>query len=135
MNPPLLPENLLKCISPADRKQLGKGGLTAQECQDRFASRTERAEAKLFAQWLTGRELLFIQARADRKSTIRVGWPDFTILGDGRTLLLEMKCPHVQPTKEQIRCVNALRSAGFCCEICRSAASAIETTKRFFSLV
>ena len=46
-----------------------------------------------------------------------------------------MKCPHAQPSREQIRCLNELRDAGFVADIVRSAASAIETTKSFFGLL
>jgi hypothetical protein len=132
---PLLPDNILTKLSEADRRSLGRAGMTSAEAQAKYATGVERAEQKIFSMWLTQRGLYFIQARADRKSTIRVGHPDFSIFRDGRTLFLEMKCPHAQPTKEQIQCINELRTAGFEAEIVRSAASAIETTKRYFGLV
>jgi hypothetical protein len=91
MNPTILPDRVLRLMSPADRQQLGKAGMTIEECQARYALKTERAEQKLFASWLTQRVFYFIQARADRRSTIRAGHPDFTILHSGRTLLLELK--------------------------------------------
>ena len=108
--------------------------MTSVEAQAKYAAGIERQDQKIFSAWLSQRGLYFIQARADRKSTIRIGHPDFSIFRDGRTLFLEMKCPHAQPSREQIQCLNALRSAGFEAEIVRSAASAIETTKRYFDL-
>jgi hypothetical protein len=122
-------------MSPADRRSLGRAGLTASEAQAKYATRVERDEAKLFSAWLSGRELYFIQARTDRRSTIRTGHPDFTLLHDGRCLLLEIEMsarsaePGTGPVSERTR------SAGFVAEIVRSAAHAIETTKHFFGLV
>jgi hypothetical protein len=109
--------------------------MTAAEAQARYALKTERAEQKIFAAWLSRHEIYFITAQANRRSTIRVGHPDFSIFHGSRTLFLEMKAPHAQPSREQIQCLNELRTAGFSAEIVRSAASAIETTKGYFGLV
>ena len=73
----MLPPNIIKCLSPEDQAR----ELAAQrEAERRFASKTEKAEQKLFSAWLqrerkAGR-LYFINPQMNKASTIEAGHPE-----------------------------------------------------------
>jgi hypothetical protein len=100
----------------------------------KYADSAERAEQKLFAAWLTQHALYFFQARSDKRSTIRVGHPDFTIFENGRTVFTGMKKARTQPSADQICCMDMLRDRGFTTVIAQSAVQAIELTKDFLGI-
>jgi VRR-NUC domain len=130
----LLPNRILEKMSPADRKELGKAGRTAAECIERAEARTERAAQKLFGSWLSLRSVYFIQARSDKRSTIRVGHPDFSIFHAGKVMFIEMKSPSGQLSQEQNECRLGLSRQGFTVAVARGAAEAIAVTKEFFGI-
>jgi len=132
---PLLPDNILRCLSPADRRSLGRAGMTAAEAQARYAVRSERGEQRLFAAWLSSRGLPYVQPRPDRKSGIKPGWPDFSVHVGNRSIFIEMKVQGGKLSPEQVECIEALRREGFRCEVVYSAAEAITLTRKFFELV
>lgn len=71
-----------------------------------------------FAAWLTGQGIYFIQARRDRRSTIKVGHPDFSIfLPGGKTLFIETKRPGGKTRPSQVACIEKLRAAGFAAHV------------------
>lgn len=135
MTIPLLPDHVLRLMSPGDRKELGKAGLLASECIEKAQARSERAEQKTFASWLGLRGLYYIQARTDKRSTIRVGHPDFSIFRAGRVLFVEMKGEGGRLSEEQEQCISELTSEGFQVVVAHSALEAILATRHFLGEV
>jgi hypothetical protein len=121
-------------MSPADRLALGKAGWTADESLAKSEARTERAEQKIFSQWLNLNQVYYIQPRPDRKSGIKVGHPDFSIFRAGKALFIEMKAPGGRLSEEQKRCIGELVDQGFSVELAYSAGEAIIKTREFFEL-
>ena len=58
----VLPNNILVRMSPADRKQLGKAGLTAAECAEKAAVKNERELQKLIANELLRNGIYYTQS-------------------------------------------------------------------------
>lgn len=129
----ILPDHVLKLMSDRDRAELGKAGWLASECLEKAEQRSERASQKTFASWLGLRGIYFIQARSDKRSTIRVGHPDFTIFARGRVLFVEMKSPTGRLSEEQQRCIAELTAEGFPVVIARNALEAILATRQFLA--
>jgi|SRR6516225_4284543 len=95
-----LPQNLRRCLEPAEREKLDKA-------QEQAVSRRERDEQKLFNSWLDIQEgqgrLQVINPQSHRPSTIAAGWPDYTILlPDSQVMLIEMKAHQGRLNKTQL---------------------------------
>lgn len=54
-----------------------------------------------FRNWLELHKIPYVYPRADQKSSIRVGWPDFTVLARGRVCCVEFKWPGEKLRPEQ----------------------------------
>jgi VRR-NUC domain len=130
----LLPDHVLEKMSPADRKALGKGGVTASEAIAKAEAKSERAAQKLFASWLSLRSIYFITARPDKRSTIRIGHCDFSIFHAGKVLFVEMKGPRGRLSEEQEQCIGELLDKGFRVALAYSAVEAIQVTREFFGV-
>jgi len=133
---PVLPEHILRLMSPEDRKALDKGAMTAAEATQRAIGRHERQEQKIFNTWLNvkfaERKLYPINPRSDKASTIRAGHPDYTIfLPSARLLFLEMKVQGGVFSEEQTRCIHILSEFGFEIEIPHNASEAISIVRKF----
>lgn len=76
--PSVLPEHILKRMSPTDRKQLGKAGMTAAEAADKAQVKNERDLSKLIVNYLRLHGIEPLVHRTDKKSTATKGWPDIT---------------------------------------------------------
>lgn len=132
---PILPEHILRLMSPEDRQALGKGAITAAEATECAIGRREREEQKIFNTWLNvklaERKLYPINPRSDKASTIRRGHPDYTIfLPNARMLLLEMKVQGGILSADQIQCIGLLAELGCEVEIPHSAAQAINIVRK-----
>jgi hypothetical protein len=134
VNSPILPAHILEKMDQRDRAQLGRAGLTASECAERAAVKSERAEQRLFSSWLSLRAIPYVTPRADKKSTIAQGWPDFSIFYNAKAYFVEMKSLAGKVSSEQEECHKELIKAGFKVDICYDAAQAIEGTRRFFGI-
>lgn len=92
MNPRVLPESFLRLMSPADRKPMGKAGLTLEEVHASQEKVSEREIQNLCAQYCNLREVFYIRNRMDRKPTCQTGIPDLMLTLPGeRTLAVEVK--------------------------------------------
>jgi hypothetical protein len=127
-----LPEKVLRLMSPEDRRLIGQQ--SASEAQCALCASLERRQQKLFASWLQYRELYYIQARSDKRSTIRVGHPDFTIFHNHKVLFIEMKSENGVLSTDQQECGLRLMKQGFVWLVCHNAREAIDQTKEFFKL-
>lgn len=109
----LLPDNILRCISPSDRQALGRAGLTAEEARQHATLRIERGDHNGFINYCNLRGILFVHASPVRRSTIRVGWPDFSLFHSGGVLFLEFKVRPNTLTTDQAEVRRELETAGF----------------------
>ncbi len=128
----VLPEHVLRLMTPEERARIGQQ--SASEAQDSCGANLERRQQKLFVSWMQLVGLYYIQARADKRSTIRVGHPDFTIFHSQKVLLIEMKSDLGVLSVDQQECGLSLVNQGFVVLICRNASEAIDQTKEFFKL-
>lgn len=88
----ILPDKFLRKLPPAERKKLGKAGLTMEEVQVKADTRAEKVLQNEMEGILRQRNLFFSRSRMDRATTLRKGMPDFFIvLPGGRALLVEAK--------------------------------------------
>lgn len=132
MNCTVLPEHILRLMSSQDRKSLGKGAMTADEAVQKFSAKREKEMHDIFSQWLNLNGIPFIHARTDKRSTIQVGWPDFTVIHKGRAVCVEFKMPYAKIDVKQFETIDRLQREGTPVFICHNHAEAIEHLKRIF---
>jgi hypothetical protein len=133
----VIPENILTKMEPADRAKLPKElRLTANERQTVAVNKLEREMHNGFSNWLNLRKRFFsfVHTNPVRKSTIRKGWPDFTVLHRGRALLIEFKVPPNSLTAEQKDVFQELSVAGNQIYVCTTLEDAIHLTIEHFNL-
>jgi len=125
----LLPDNILRCMSPSDRSNLGKAGLTAEEACAKASTRAERQQHNILISWLRLHDLWFWHARTDRRSSSTLGTPDFLVIEGGRCLPIELKVGSNKLSIEQGRVKEHLERHGTAVLIAYSAAEAIAVLK------
>lgn len=79
----ILPENILKCMTPEARRPLGKAGRTSEEAIAKQTYRLERELHKDIKQLLDIRGMAYIHSRTDKRSTCGNGVPDFIVFQRG----------------------------------------------------
>ncbi len=123
-----LPDAMVRAMSKSDRKALGLS--TSKEALCAQQIRQEREMHNLFASWLRLNQVPFIHARMDKKSTIRKGWPDFTLVWHGHAFCLEFKLPGQPLEPEQLEVHRELRLTGTPVQTAYSVAEAIDAARR-----
>ena len=123
---PLLPDHVLRLMSPADRKLLGKAGRTAAETLARAEAKSENELQEQIASMLKRREIVFIRPAMFRKSTLPPGWPDFTFAYRGIAIGWECKSVAGEPSDEQLRMHAHMEANGWRIDIIRSLHGAVE---------
>lgn len=111
----LLPENILRLMSPADRAALGKGGVNKAEAEAKFIARSEKELQKLIAAELNRRGIWFHQAAMYKRTTGTVGTPDFLFAVNGVPVGLEVKYEKGRVRPEQKKAIEQMRANGWCC--------------------
>jgi hypothetical protein len=100
----ILPDHVLKRIPPAERKPLGKAGMTSAEGNLAAERRAERELQKDMENTLRQRNLFFVRSRMDKRTRTRRGLPDFIIVLHGeRALLVEAKVHGGQVSEDQAK--------------------------------
>ena len=138
----ILPENILAKIAPADLAELqgqSHGGpnkcyMTRKQCEEGYVKKAERKIHSEFAKWLTFNQLCYVHANPTRKSSILIGWPDFTIVHQGRVLFCEFKVDGGRLSDQQKQVIGELSADGCQVYICTAELEAISLTKKFFDL-
>lgn len=74
----VLPDAILRRMSAADRKAIGKAGLTKDDCEALAQAKNERELQKLIVNWLQLQGVEVNVSRMDKRKTDRKGWPDLT---------------------------------------------------------
>ena len=118
-----LPESFRKRMAPETRKALRCP--TQPEADAKQERVAERKMHEQFEQWLRLNEILYVHSRMDRKSTIREGWPDFSVFRNAVSCFIEFKVPGKVPEPEQRECINELSNNGFPVIVAYSVADAI----------
>ena len=131
-----VPAKFLKLMSPEDRKSLGKMGRTPEEVTELLQEKDERKMHNLFASWLKLHNIYFLHARTDKKSTVAVGIPDFTVLhgrgdDDGNCMgfCIEFKVAGGKLSSEQKFYYGLITGNGIPYHVCNSAAEAIDIAR------
>lgn len=118
----VLPEHILRLMSPADRAKMGTAGMTAEEAIAAADARAEKLLQADIAQYLTLLEVEFIQPSMAKKSALPKGWTDFTLAYRGIPLAIEVKNADGKVKPEQSDCHERLRKCGWLVFVVRSLA-------------
>lgn len=86
-----IPDNILRRLSPATRKTLGKAGMTSEEAMASFAARSEKELQQQIANLLSLRGIWFCRSRMDKATTQQKGVPDFLFALRGVATAFEVK--------------------------------------------
>ena len=113
MNPVILPDNILKRMSAADRKLMGKAGITADEAALKCVARSERDLQRIVIAWLRHRGYTVIVSAMHMATSNNVGTPDLLLAVKGRALAIECKMPGCSPTEDQLKMMQAMRLDGW----------------------
>jgi hypothetical protein len=97
----ILPDKILRLLSPADRRSLGVAGLTADEALDAARIKSERDLQNLIESYLNLRGVVAIRSRMDKKTRTKKGTPDFMLALRGHAVALEAKLPGEELRAEQ----------------------------------
>jgi hypothetical protein len=108
-----IPDNIKRLMAPSDKPK-GNAGITFDQAQEKRDQREEREIQRDIATDLDRRGIPYCRPRIDRKSTIRIGWPDFTLSYCGRFVGLEVKTATGRLSPEQQDCLFAIRAAPSC---------------------
>lgn len=134
-NPHLYPN---ECAERADNPE----GAESVEADD-SPCKDERALHDQFERWLRVHEkgpIPYVHSRMDRKSTIREGWPDFSVfwgindVGLNNCCFIEFKMAGKEPTVSQVDCIDELTDAGLPVKVCYSIVEAIEFVREKLGL-
>jgi hypothetical protein len=114
-------------MRPADRKSLGKAGMTGEEAMASYSAKSEKELQKQIAGILAIRGIRYLNPAMSKKSPLPIGWPDFTIfLPPGRTIFMECKIEGGKLTKEQEAFGTWAKQWGFPHYVVRTLTQAIE---------
>ena len=134
-----IPPHFVKLMNPADRKQFGKAGLTAEEAAAKGDQRAEKEDHEGFLNYCKLKGIARIHSRMDRRPTIEEGWPDFTCFyidptsGLGKTVFFEFKKTTKLSAKQE-DLIALLRELGFTVHIVYTLKAAIELARTEFDL-
>src|SRR5437667_2979595 len=110
MKTSVLPEHILVRLSESDRKALGQS--TKQETMQKGEQTAERDLQKLIYSELLRRGLFFHYSRSDRRTTTRLGTPDFALPIHGKYVAIECKTPTGFQTQEQLHVQTKIELQG-----------------------
>ena len=110
--PTVLSEGFLQAMPEAERKRLGKAGLTQAEAQAVFQRGEEKKLKDLVLNELNRRGAWFFTQRMDKRTGGRRGCPDIIGCHKGYFLAVELKAAGQQMTTEQGQEAVRIRKAG-----------------------
>ena len=110
--PTILSEGFLQAMPAAERRKLGKAGITKAEANATYLRGQERKLQNLIGQFLTLKGIYFENDRMDKRTSGRKGRPDFRICVSGLWLAAECKAEGETLTAEQAQEANRLRASG-----------------------
>lgn len=110
---PVLPNHILKLMSPEDRAKLGRAGMTADEALAVCVARSEKQLQQQLEAMLTRYGIVPIRQRMDRKSNVALGLPDMFFSVHGNPVAWEVKMPGKSPRPEQEAMMASLEYNGW----------------------
>lgn len=122
----MIPDHILKRLPESEKKRLGKAGRTFEECEADRQAKSEKELQNQIAALLSIRGIPFIRQRMDKKSQVRVGWPDFTFCLNGKFCTFEVKMLGKNPDIEQSKVIQEILDSGGWCAVVRSCREAIK---------
>lgn len=94
-------EGFLKALPDAERKKLGRAGMTGAEAIVRYSAAKERELQRQVHNWLFSKEVYFNSDRMDKRTSGKKGRADFRCCIRGKWLSLECKVGAGKLTPEQ----------------------------------
>lgn len=125
----LLPSHFLEKMDPAERRKLGKAGMTAEEATEKQIAKSERDLQNQIASWLSLNNIWFTRSAMNKRTTNTVGTPDFLLAVNGRAIGLEVKFGAGKLRPEQENAITAMSKNGWCVAVVRSLPEVIEFIK------
>lgn len=130
----VLPDAFLSKMDKADRKALGKAGVTNAEAEAKQAFRREKELQQRCVALLRLRNIVCNVSRTDRRKTDKVGWPDLTFAfprtkQHGIPCAFECKLAGCHPTPEQVRVMQQMMDNGWVVRVITSEEQFLETLK------
>jgi hypothetical protein len=134
----LLPDHILsKIADPAERKRMGKAGVTLAELEAEHSEKAERQDHNNYLSFLHRNEFKnwqILHANPNKRSTLPPGHPDFLIQAKGRSLYLEFKAGTNKLSDVQELVIADMIGDGFTVKVVRSYAEAVHATLEHFEL-
>ena len=121
-----IPNHILKLMPQENRKPLGKAGMTSKEIDIVQALRSEKELQRKIADYLRIREIAFCNPRMDKRSTMTLGWPDFTFAIKGMPIAFECKKSNGKTSQDQIKCHQNMTKNGWIVYLVRSFEQAVD---------
>lgn len=133
-DPTVLPDAFLSKMDKADRKRLGKAGVTTAEAEAKQAFKREKELQQRCVALLRLRNIVCNVSRTDRRKTDMVGWPDLTFCvprreRHGIPCAFECKLPGCHPTPEQVKVMQQMMDNGWFIRVITSEEQFLETLK------
>ncbi len=113
MSAPVLPDKILRLMTPADRDRLGKAGMTKAEAEAAFVAKNEAALQKQIIQMLNRHGVHVICSQTGKRTTTNIGTPDLIFAVNGKPVAWELKMKGNKPSAEQIETLSAMQANGW----------------------
>lgn len=123
LDPKLLPDSFRRRMATPERKAMTLP--TMGEAEDAKATKSERKLHDQFENWCRVKGIFVIHSRTDRKSTNRVGLPDFVLIYGAKVIGVEFKIAPNMASDEQNKCMTEMQAVGCQCAVCFDLQSAI----------
>lgn len=124
-----LPSHILARLSPENRPK-GPAGMTKEQAETAGEARLEIEHLhEPFRMWCAFHKLPFVNSRSDKAATIRKGWPDFTVMWQGRVCCIEFKRPGGKLRLDQEECRKDIEASGTPWMLATDVNAAIAFTK------
>jgi hypothetical protein len=119
----ILPPNITRLMAPEDRKELG--ATTPEQDQEKREEIAENELQQQICDLLRRHSVLYLRPAMFKRSTLPVGWPDFTFCYWGMPFAWECKVAKGgtikgDPRPEQIKVLNQLAENGWKVAVVRS---------------
>ncbi len=119
-SPHIIPDNLLRCMSPSDKQHFGKAGLTAEEAAAKFVLKSEGDLQDLIAKDLLRRGIWNDCDAMHKKRTGPRGTPDFLFAVNGQACAVEAKFGAGTLSDEQKETIPKMITNGWRVAVVRS---------------
>jgi hypothetical protein len=105
----LLPDSVISKMNPKDRP---RGWVSGEEAQRRFKRGEEKNLQRLVANWLNLQGIYYEQERMDKRTSGKVGRPDFRCCVKGKFVAIECKAEGCKLTDEQVHEFSRIHMSG-----------------------